>query len=79
MPNLLKGGTKISEIFKYLLFRSLDQKQPDCSFMEDNPFGFTPYDSGKMIGNYGFKEEAIKLLKEVKEEKRNVGPFESSK
>lgn len=47
--------------------------------MEDNPFGFTPYDSGKMIGNYGFKEEAIKLLKEVKEEKRNVGPFESSK
>mmetsp|Transcript_7841 Transcript_7841/g.8974 ORF Transcript_7841/g.8974 Transcript_7841/m.8974 type:complete len:218 (+) Transcript_7841:46-699(+) len=39
-------------------------------FNRDNPFGFTPYDSGRLNNNYGFQEEVIKVLTEVDEESR---------
>uniref|UniRef100_A0A7S3KHW2 Uncharacterized protein n=1 Tax=Euplotes crassus TaxID=5936 RepID=A0A7S3KHW2_EUPCR len=48
--------------------RSVDEKLQVCSFQEDNPFGFTPYDSGKLLGNYGFNDTVVKTLSEVMEE-----------
>lgn len=32
-----------------------------------NPFGFTPYDSGDMIGNYAFSDKFITAVKVIQE------------
>ena len=40
-----------------------------------NPFGFTPYDSGDMIGNYAFSDKfitAVKVIQELDEEEQKT-------
>ena len=49
-------------------------RSPDIAWRirlkNDNPFGFTPYDSGEILGDYGFKEQSAKILAEIEEESK---------
>ncbi|CAI2378804.1 unnamed protein product [Moneuplotes crassus] len=67
------NGLEIDTDFKEFYFESQQQISKRRStvqeplvyqFLEGNPFGFTPYDSGKIIGNYNFKETDLKIFSE---------------